>query len=252
MKPNSKSEPMITMIEDRTIKGLSPRTGDEGKKHPARIFIIEDDPILARLIDRNLTKAGYITEIIENGGQTIARILEDEPSLLLLDYGLPDMNGRELIDELDRRGVDVPFIIMTGHQENRLAVDMMKLGARDYLIKGGDFHELIPQVVKQVMEQLASERKLNEAEEQIKESESRYRLLFERDLAGNYHPTLSGKILDRNESFAHILGYDSREEVLQLNSKELYFADADRRSFLDHRGAKKEQLCFFEIRVPVR
>lgn len=72
------------------------------------------------------------------------------------------------------------------------------------------------------------------AEEALKESEKRYRSLFERNLAGVYRTTVDGNVLDCNEAFARILGYESREEVLALSAGDLYFDAEDRRSWIFH------------------
>ena len=60
-----------------------------------------------------------------------------------------------------------PFVIITGQGDERVAVDMMKRGARDYLIKDADFLKFVPEVVKHVLEQLETERRLAAAEEPI-------------------------------------------------------------------------------------
>lgn len=75
-----------------------------------------------------------------------------------------------------------------------------------------------------------TERK--KAEDDVRESEERYRLLFERNYAGVYRTTLEGEILDCNESFAHILGYATREEVMGRRAPDLYQAASDRSSFV--------------------
>ncbi|MGA9351628.1 MAG: PAS domain S-box protein [Anaerolineae bacterium] len=74
--------------------------------------------------------------------------------------------------------------------------------------------------------------KRKRAEEELRASEQRYRLLFERNLAGVYRTTLDGRVLDCNEAFARILGYDSREEVLALRASKFYFDAADRETFI--------------------
>lgn len=76
-----------------------------------------------------------------------------------------------------------------------------------------------------------TERRL--AEEALRASEARYRLLFERNLAGVYRNTLDGHILDCNEACARILGFDSREDLLCRGAVEVYFDPADRRDLLD-------------------
>ncbi|HUP63486.1 MAG TPA: EAL domain-containing protein [Thermoanaerobaculia bacterium] len=71
-----------------------------------------------------------------------------------------------------------------------------------------------------------TERRL--AEQRLRESEARYRLLFERNLAGVYRTSVDGRVLDCNEAFARIFGYASREEMLRLSAPSLYFDLADR------------------------
>ena len=78
------------------------------------------------------------------------------------------------------------------------------------------------------------------AEQRLRESEARYRLLFERNLAGVYRTSVDGRVLDCNESFARIFGYDSPQEMLQSNARSLYFDEADRQrilTLLNERGA---------------
>ncbi|HEU4521626.1 MAG TPA: PAS domain S-box protein, partial [Thermoanaerobaculia bacterium] len=66
------------------------------------------------------------------------------------------------------------------------------------------------------------------AEQRLRESEARYRLLFERNLAGVYRTSVDGRILDCNEAFARIFGYDSRDEMLRCSARVLYFDSEDR------------------------
>ncbi len=75
-----------------------------------------------------------------------------------------------------------------------------------------------------------AERK--QTEEALQESEERYRSLFERNLAGVYLTTFGGQVLDCNEAFVQILGFDSREEVLSCRALELYYDAADRERFI--------------------
>jgi diguanylate cyclase (GGDEF)-like protein/PAS domain S-box-containing protein len=67
----------------------------------------------------------------------------------------------------------------------------------------------------------------------LEASESRHRLLFERNLAGVYHNTVDGRMLECNDALPRMLGYDSKEEFLQLNARDLYFKPDDRDVFLD-------------------
>jgi diguanylate cyclase (GGDEF)-like protein/PAS domain S-box-containing protein len=86
-----------------------------------------------------------------------------------------------------------------------------------------------------------------EAEKALRESEERYRLLFERNLAGVYRTTLDGRVLDCNDAFARIFGYESRQELLSRNVSEVYFRETDRDAFLarlrEHKTLTNEESC---------
>lgn len=86
------------------------------------------------------------------------------------------------------------------------------------------------------------------AEEALRASEERYRLLFERNLAGVYSVTLEGRILECNEAFSRILGYASREEVMKRNASDLYVDPADRAAALQ-RLKEEGTLTSFELRL---
>jgi diguanylate cyclase (GGDEF)-like protein/PAS domain S-box-containing protein len=84
---------------------------------------------------------------------------------------------------------------------------------------------------------VVTERK--RVEQAIRESEKRYRLLFERNLAGVFRTTLPGRVLECNQAAASIFGYDSPEQVLAVPAVNLYYADADREAFLTKLKSEK-------------
>ena len=89
-------------------------------------------------------------------------------------------------------------------------------------------------------------RLLRRRDDALRSSEQRYRLLFERNLAGLFRTTLDGRILDCNSAFARILGYSSREDVLKVSALDLYADPSDRESFLA-RLARQRVLVNFEL-----
>ena len=77
---------------------------------------------------------------------------------------LPDMTGRDVLNHLKKLSIEVPFVVMTGKGNENLAVEMMKLGAADYLIKDTKYYEVLPRVVEKVFENALFEKKLKKAD----------------------------------------------------------------------------------------
>jgi PAS domain S-box-containing protein len=119
----------------------------------------------------------------ESGLEGLQLAHDQKPDCVLLDYHLPDLNGLEFLAALTDEGGDVavPVMMLTGTDNAAIAVEAMKRGARDYLIKDNEhqYLELLPAVIQRVMNErrMASEKKL--AEEKLFQAEAKYRSLVE-------------------------------------------------------------------------
>ncbi len=100
-----------------------------------KILIIEDDIDMSLLLKKFLTKNGYEVVTVANGKNGIAAFETNQPDLVLCDYRLGDMEGVEVLKRIKDIEPSVPFIIMTGYSDIRTAVNVMKMGAFDYLAK---------------------------------------------------------------------------------------------------------------------
>ena len=198
---------------------------------PHLILVAEDDEDLSHLIQKNLQRAGFHTQGVTNGSDAVDWIVNKHATLLLLDYRLPDMIGKEVIKILIEKKLSIPFIVITGHGDEKVAVEMMKLGAFDYLIKDVALLDLLPSVVKRVLEQLVVQKELADAEQALKESEERNRVLI--DIAGKTGlgivivqntEDMEGAIIFANDEIATILGY-SPEEICTMSFKDFLFPD---------------------------
>jgi signal transduction histidine kinase len=172
---------------------------------PSRLLIVEDDLGLARLIARSLVRQGLEVDSAGLGTEALHKAAEGRFDLLLLDYQLPDMTGRELIERLATGGLLSPFIVITGHGDEKLAVEIMKQGARDYLVKDLSFLERLPNVVQQICRQLATELRLEQTEHRLQRSEKNAQALLNATTDAAMLIDGSGAILAANAPLAQRL-----------------------------------------------
>ena len=137
---------------------------------PIRVLYMEDDVGLARLLQRRLEQAGYAVDVAPNGEEGLAMYESGNYDIVAVDQNMPVHSGLEVIRIMCSKGALPPTIMVTGTGDEATAVEAMKLGAGDYIVKDvdGGYLELLPTVVDQVLEQ----RRL--AEEKRQAVESRY------------------------------------------------------------------------------
>jgi two-component system cell cycle sensor histidine kinase/response regulator CckA len=190
------------MVEEN--EGIE-KTSDFGARH-RRVLVVEDDEGLRNLVLKALRKAGHEADGVVTGTAAIERVVADPGLVLLLDQKLPDMTGSDIINALNEHGLRVPFIVMTGQGDERLAVEMMKLGAADYLVKTLDLVDLLPGVFQRLFRELDNERRLRAASARLRESEDK--------LAKSYERLTS--ILDSLDALVYVADFNSCE-ILFIN-----------------------------------
>ncbi|MHB1080109.1 MAG: PAS domain-containing sensor histidine kinase [Prosthecobacter sp.] len=137
---------------------------------PTTILVVDDDPGIARLIVRELQRVGYTIATVFSGEEAISWLNDNVANLVLLDLKLPGLHGNALIDTLDGFHDHLPFIIITGQGDERVAVDMMKRGALDYLVKDVNFITMLPTVVRRALARIEENARLIYAEQALARS----------------------------------------------------------------------------------
>lgn len=117
-----------------------------------RILIVEDEPRIAAFVSRGLEAAGYETLLVEDGPEGLEAALRGDADLVLLDVGLPTMDGFELLGELRSRGSAIPVIMLTARSSTRDTVTGLDAGANDYVPKPFTFEELLARVRSRLRE----------------------------------------------------------------------------------------------------
>ena len=114
--------------------------------HPATILVVEDSPELVALLRRVLREQGFKVRSARDGESGLASALDNQPDLLILDVGLPKRDGFEVIQELRRKGVSAPTLMLTARAHVADRVTGLDAGADDYLVKPFDADELVARV----------------------------------------------------------------------------------------------------------
>ncbi len=107
-----------------------------------RILVVDDDRAVREALRRALTLADYEVQLAEDGGAAIDLIAQSVPDAVVLDVGLPDVDGLELCRRLRTLGNRVPILMLTARAEVSDRVDGLDAGADDYLVKPFDVDEL--------------------------------------------------------------------------------------------------------------
>jgi PAS domain S-box-containing protein len=189
-----------------------------------RILLVEDDLIQAKLVKRVLDKSTmqYFFTHVSSGEECLDLVKnENEFDIILLDYSLPEMDGLEVLRSLRKMRPDMPVIVITAHGSEDIAVQIMKEGAFDYVIKKDNYVERIPYVIKENMQRMIFEEEKAKLEAQLHASEERYRNLFETSLDGVILLNHEAKILSSNAASSKITGY-SREELASIDLSGLF------------------------------
>lgn len=124
-----------------THRGL----GATNRDTAATIYLVEDEPDVARLVVKVLGDFGYITEWFRTGADLMRRVRVRGPDLCIVDLGLPDVDGMELVRELRQRHV-CGVLILTGRGYTADRVMGLELGADDYVVKPFEPRELIARI----------------------------------------------------------------------------------------------------------
>lgn len=111
-----------------------------------RVLIVEDEPRIASFLDKGLRAAGYVTTVVADGVAAVGYARDEEVDLVILDLGLPGLDGLSVLAQLRARGERMPVIVLTARDQVPDRVAGLDRGADDYLTKPFSFEELLARV----------------------------------------------------------------------------------------------------------
>jgi two-component system sensor histidine kinase UhpB len=191
-------------------------------KRKLLVLIAEDSEQDARLLLRELRQGGYEPEYrrVETADGLKEALATQAWDIILCDYAFPQFSGDEALRIVKESGLDLPFIFVSGKIGEETAVQAMKSGAHDYVMKNNLAR--LAAAVERELGEAQMRRESRQADEMMRISEKKYRHLFEsmRDAAFLVADE-SGKIIDVNPQAELLLGR-TRPEIIGINQRELY------------------------------
>ena len=143
------------------------------------LLYIDDDPALARLVDRGLTRLGFKVVHAADGQTGLDRLAQGGIDAIALDQQMPGLDGLETLEQISAIPGAPPVVFVTASQDSAIAVTALKAGAADYLVKDvqGDFIPLLQVAVNGALRQAQIQKARDEAEAEVHASRDRYAAL---------------------------------------------------------------------------
>ncbi len=188
-------------------------------KKPIRVLVVDDNPADREIIRRYLREdADNSYDILEEelGETGLRTFFEKRPDCVLLDFQLPDIDGIEFlgraVGRVGRPGV--PIIMITGSGNESTAVEALKLGALDYLVKGKFDPDSLKKGIYHALEKMEMGRKLEERalilemkNQELQQLSEKFQRVVDSKIMGVFFFDRDGVILDANETFLDQVGY---------------------------------------------
>ncbi|MBT3294027.1 MAG: response regulator transcription factor [Verrucomicrobia bacterium] len=122
------------------------KTKPDTSSPPSRILVVEDDRSLREGVAMNLRLQGYEVVTAADGDEGMQQAFNSQPDLIVLDIMMPGWSGLDILEELRRRGEEVPVLMLSARNKTPDKVTGLNLGADDYLAKPFDLPELIARI----------------------------------------------------------------------------------------------------------
>ena len=193
---------------------------------PIKILLVEDVELDAELTEHELKRAGldFISQRVEEESDFIKQLEIFKPDIILADHSLPHFDGISALKIANEKSPEIPFIFVSGKIGEDFAVEMLKEGATDYVLKSN-----LPKLghaVQRALHEFNEQIELKNAQDALLESENKYRTLFEK----NKHPIIvfddEGNFIDSNEA-ALLFIETNKENLVTKNLSDFIFSTND-------------------------
>lgn len=217
---------------------------------PFHVLSLEDSDLDFEIISEQLIKAGYNLNIsrAETEKEFTSLVSNNRYDIILADYNLPQFDAFEALKICNRHCPEVPFICVSGSIGEITAIELLKMGAVDYVLK--DRLERLPFAVKRALEEASEKKTRIQMEESLRQSEEKYRTIFENVQDVFYQTDLAGIIREISPSIKHFSDFNT-VELVGKPVIEIYYNPDDRIKLiqlLNERGEVRD----YEIRLKTK
>ncbi|TDN38852.1 sigma-54-dependent Fis family transcriptional regulator [Hymenobacter sp. UV11] len=134
---------------------------------PFTIFIVEDDPWYGQLLHYHLSLNEEDTVMLWNNGQECLNNMHLQPDVVTIDFSLPDISGDKLLARLRQRWPEIPVIIISAQSKITTAIELLKAGATEYLVKDDNTKDLLWNTIQKLRETSSLRERVKSLEEQL-------------------------------------------------------------------------------------
>ena len=204
-----------------TRSGHKAKSG-ERTRQPLKVLLVEDMENDALLVLRQLEKDGFepIHQRVYDPEAMTRALREKEWDVVLSDYSMPQFKAPDALAILQKSGLDLPFIVISGTVGEDVAVETMRAGAHDYFMKGT--LKRLGEAVRREMDAARQRRERKAIASELRDSEAKFSIAFALNPLGVGIADLDGRLAEVNQSFCEIVGFPRGEiigkTVIELGS----------------------------------
>jgi CheY-like chemotaxis protein len=123
------------LIPSRVKGGKKKLTKDADEDKTTRILIVDDDALMQRVVGQILTQEGYEVEIAPDGVVALMQISKEPFDLILSDISMPNLDGYQLLEYMNKNNIEIPVVFMSGHSDRAAELKGLEMGAAEYIAK---------------------------------------------------------------------------------------------------------------------
>ncbi|SMD35998.1 PAS domain S-box-containing protein [Reichenbachiella faecimaris] len=186
------------------------RNGNQAERNIPRFLFFEDIVAELKLTLRILTKENirFDYQSTDTEFEFKKLVVEFEPDLIIADFNLPNFNGMEALEWVQKEAPEIPFIFVTGSMGEERAVETLKQGASDFVLKGNLIR--LPMVIKRALKEIEERKQKISAQKAFLTSEARYQQLIDNAPVGICELSFKGQVTTINRRGAEIFGTEKK------------------------------------------